>query len=193
MRNLANFLAFQGAWFAAVEGAARGWTWLGPVAVAAIVALHLALVPAAERRRELVYVLGVGLAGGLLDSVLKALGATAYPTSDPVPAWLVPAWIASLWAAFATLPRFSLGWLRGRPVLAAVLGAAGGPLSYYGGTRLGAVAAGEPALLTWGGLALEYALVTPLLLHLAPRPAASAEEAPANSPEVPLDESPQHG
>ncbi len=181
MRNVVNFLAFQAAWFVAVGGAARGSMWIGPAAVAALVALHVALVPPRERLRQLVYVLAAGLIGALLDSLLKALDATAYPTSygadSAWPTWLVPVWIASLWTAFATLPRFSLGWLRGRHVLAAALGAVGGPLSYFAGTRLGAVSVGASSALTWIALAAEYALVTPLLLALAP----ARDEGPAPS------------
>jgi hypothetical protein len=49
-------------------------------------------------------------------------------------------------------------------VLAALLGAVGGPLSYFGGSRLGAVAHADSELFTYGLLALEYAVVTPLLV-----------------------------
>ncbi len=175
MKNLANFLLFQGAWYAAVEGAARGSMWLGPAAVAAIVLVHLMLV--SGWRRELGYVLGVGALGAVLDSGLSALGATLYPTSSGVwsellpgawPEALAPPWIISLWIAFATLPRLWLAWLRKRgAAMAALLGAIGGPLSYFAGTRLGAVAAADPAWWTWIALSLEYAIVTPLLFKWA--------------------------
>jgi hypothetical protein len=180
-RSLLNFALFQLVWFAAVKGAASGAMWLGPAAVVGFLALHLALVPAgAERGRELGYVLAVGLVGSLADSILHVLGATAYPTSHEAwPFLVVPPWIVSLWLAFAMLPRFSLAWLAGRPALGFLLGALGGPLSYLAGTRLGAVGVGESALLTWGALAVEYALVTPLLLHFAPG-ARDPRRAPAS-------------
>ena len=61
----------------------------------------------------------------------------------------------------------------------------GGPLSYFAGTRMGAVAIGESSTLTWSALAAEYAVVTPLLLALAP----GGEEAPAaRSVPTPLEE-----
>jgi len=170
MRNLANFALFQLAWFVAVGGAARGELWAGPFAVGVFLLIHLGMLPSQRSRgAELVYVLAVGAIGALADTALHAIGATAYPTS--VEGWghaLVPPWIISLWVAFALLPRFSLGWLAGKPGLAFLLGAIGGPLSYLGGTRMGAVAAGENELLTWGALSLEYALITPLLLRFAP-------------------------
>ena len=169
MRNAGNFLLFQAVWFTTVWGAAGGRPWIGPIATLAFLGVHLRMLGSRrERRRELAYVLAVGLLGTVADSLLHAVGATAYPSSHQRSsgAW-APLWITSLWLAFATLPRFSLGWLRGRPVLAAALGAVGGPLAYLAGTRLGAVAVGDSPLLTWAALALEYAVATPLLLRFA--------------------------
>ena len=106
MRNVANFLLFQAFWFAAVLGAAAGRVWLGPLAALAVLAAHLWMVgDDRERRRELSYVLAVGLLGTLVDSFLRAIGATAYPTSEGAwPFASVPPWITSLWVAFAMLP-----------------------------------------------------------------------------------------
>jgi len=171
MKNLANFVLFQVAWFACVSAAAHGYMWLGPLVVLVAVTLHLLVIADPEERRwELGYILVVGLVGMLADTGLGLLGATRYPSSEAV--WslaLAPPWITALWVLFATLPHHSLAWLRGRPRLAVVLGAVGGPLSYLGGTRLGAVAVGDQPLLTWGALAIEYAVVTPLLLGLCRR------------------------
>lgn len=169
MKSLFNFLAFQAFWFVAVLGAARGSPWLGLIAVLPLLAVHAFLVPADERRRELAFVVVAGLAGAAVDSVLKAWQVTSYPSTAS--AWahpVVPPFIAGLWIAFATLPRFSLRWLSASPLLAAGLGAVGGPLSYLAGVRIGAVAVGPSPLATWGVLALEYGVLTPLLLRLAP-------------------------
>ncbi len=171
MKNLGNFLLFQAGWFACVSGAAEGRLWLGPLVAFGVVTIHLMVVArAVNRRREAVYIVAVGLLGVLMDTGLNAIGATRYPLSleaDGVP--FAPAWIAALWVLFATLPHHSLSWLAGRPWLAVLLGAVGGPLSYMAGVRMGAVAVGESPLLTWGALAIEYALVTPLLLRYARR------------------------
>jgi hypothetical protein len=168
--SLASFVAFQAFWLVAVGGAARGLPWAGLLALPVLLAVHARLVPADERGRELAFVVAVGVLGAALDSALKALAVTRYPSSEG--GWalpVVPPFIAALWAGFATLPRFSLGWLRGRPVLTALLVALGGPLSYLAGVRMGAVEAGEGPAPAWLALAVEYALVTPLLLRLAPR------------------------
>jgi hypothetical protein len=184
VRNLLNFALFQAAWFVAVSGVARGaGAVVTPLAtVGALVVLHLAFVvrPGA-RRRELRLLACVGLAGTVADSLLLAAGATAYPNvPEGWPGALVPPLISGMWIAFATLLRHSLGWLAGRPLLATVLGAVGGPLSYLAGTRLGAVAVGDQPALTWGLLGAEYAIATPLLPALAHRaPSRGAGAVPA--------------
>ena len=169
MKGLANFALFQVGWFAAVLTASEGHMWLGPLSILAIVALHLAVLVRPEQRGyELRYILAVGVIGALADSGLKLLGLTMYPSSEAV--WTIPTappWIVSLWVLFATLPHHSLSWLQGRWRLAAILGAIGGPLSYSAGLGFGVVGLGEQPIWTLGALALEYALVTPLLLRFA--------------------------
>ncbi|MDF1799620.1 MAG: DUF2878 domain-containing protein [Planctomycetota bacterium] len=187
--KLINFVLFQVVWFAAVEGAAECLLLLGPAVAIAFACIHLRLVDRHERAREFGFLTGVTLLGALLDAGLAAIGATVYPTSGPgspgswpaVLSWLPPAWILSLWLAFACLPRFSLAWLRGRYALAAVLGALGGPLSYLGGVRLGAVALGESPALTLVALGVEYALAMPLILHRAPGLRARSGDAGASA------------
>lgn len=164
MRNVANFLLFQAAWLVAVGGAARGNAWIGPGAVAALAMIYLTQVRAPLR--DALYLALAGLSGTLADSALASLGLIRYPGTGDTLAPLAPPWISALWIAFATLPRFSLAWLAPRPGLAALLGAIGGPLSFFAGARMGAIATGESPASTYAVLALEYALATPALLWL---------------------------
>jgi len=187
VKSLANFALFQTFWFAAVGGAARGQLWVGPVAVAVFVSAHLAMVPRGERRPEAGYLVGVTLVGGLVDTALHAFAVTGFPTSPPGASFtwpqglgpIPPPWILSCWLAFACLPRFSLGWLAGRPTLAALLGAVGGPLSYLAGVRLGATEVPGSTLTTVLVLAVEYAVLTPLMLALVPRSRAGSSSTTA--------------
>jgi len=171
VRSLLQFAAFQGLWFAAVLGAARGQAWLGLLALVPYLALHRFAL--GVDGRGLVRAVLLGLAGAALDGLLATLGLLAYPGTQAAWPLPVPPWIVALWIAFALLPSVSLAWLAPRTRLALLLGALGGPLSALGGVRTGALALGEPAALALGVLALEYALATPLLLKLAPRPAAA--------------------
>ena len=100
----------------------------------------------------------------LLIAVTFACGTAAPLWSDTVPlivplVWhpvATPMWFFALYALLATTLNASLGWLRGRPVLAAVLGAIGGPLAYYAGARIGAITLTGESLavlgILWAGL-----------------------------------------
>jgi hypothetical protein len=165
MKLALNFVLFQLGWFACVLGAAHGLMWLGPLAVLAIVAVHLALSlrPIAELR-----LVAVATALGLLvESLVLAGGWLSYPGGHAL-GILAPYWLVAMWALFATTLNVSMRWLRGRPVLAVILGAIGGPLSYFGGQKLGAVTFIEPvpALVA---LALAWAVAMPLLIRIAAR------------------------
>ena len=167
MRNVANFLLFQAGWFACVLGASDGRLWIGPLATLVVLAVHLAFVARPGRRAvELGTIVAATLVGAALDTGLHSLDVLRYPTSGAWSGPLVPPWIVALWALFATMPAHSLSWLAPRPVLAAVLGAVGGPLSFLAGTRFDVVAPGDVPAWTWIALAVEYALATPLLLRL---------------------------
>jgi len=164
--NLAlNFVAFQLGWFACVLGAANGLPWIGPLVVAGVVGLHLrrARRPLPELQL-LLWAMALGL---LLDSLLLASGWLRYPSGLWLPG-LAPYWIVAMWGLFATTLNLSLGWLRGRPVLAILLGAVGGPLSYLAGEKLGGIelVTRIPAL---AALAVAWAIAMPLLAWLAGR------------------------
>lgn len=160
-----NFVLFQLGWFACVLGAANGKPWLGPVVVASAVALHM--VRARRPLPELRLVLYAMLLGLVVDSLLMATGWLRYPSGLWLPG-LAPYWIVAMWGLFATTLNLSLAWLRGRPLLAAVMGAVGGPLSYLAGERLGGIEllAAAPALVA---LALAWAVAMPTLAWLALR------------------------
>jgi hypothetical protein len=134
-RMVVNIVAFQAGWFAAVLGAAYGYSWLGPVTVTMVLAWHLSQSP--RRFVEVIVALATGAFGFLFDSALIALGDLS-PVRDWMPAPLSPLWMIFLWVNFATLLNVSLQWLQGRYLLAALFGAVGGPVAYYAGAQMGA-------------------------------------------------------
>ncbi|MGK2926041.1 MAG: DUF2878 domain-containing protein, partial [Lysobacterales bacterium] len=169
--NLAvNFVAFQLGWFACVLGAANGLPWAGPLVVLAVVTLHLAR---ARRPLPELRLIGLAMALGLLvDSLLLATGWLSYPSGLWLPGpWqsnLAPYWIVAMWALFATTLNLSMGWLRGRPLLAALMGAVGGPLSYLAGEKLGGIELTAP-VAALSALAFAWAVAMPLLMWAAAR------------------------
>ena len=165
LRLVLNVIAFQFGWFACVLGAAHDQPWLGSAVVAVLVAVHLATAvrPALEAR----LVAAALVIGVVWETLLLACGWIEYPTGV-VLAGVAPLWIVMLWALFAITLNSSLGWLKGRLLVAAVFGAVGGPLAYWGGVRLGALVFIEP-LFAVIALAVGWAVLTPLLVVLAQR------------------------
>jgi len=161
----ANVVLFQVGWFACVLGAARGMAWVGPAAVAAIVAWHLARAGRAAPEAGLVAV--AMLVGAAFDTLLARSGTLEF-RHGMLADRTAPVWMVAMWANFATTLNVSLRWLRGRPWIAALAGAVGGPLAYMAGARLGAVelASAGAAL---AAVAVGWAIVTPLLVRLAAR------------------------
>ena len=165
MQVLINFIAFQFGWFSSVLGAARDMPWLGPVVFLAVAAIHLK--QARRPELELGLVIACGVIGAWFDSLLVATGWVTYP-SGQFSQFMAPYWIITMWMLFATTLNSSMGWLRGRPLLAIVLGGVAGPASYYAGQKLGGIVFVEfwPAI---AALAVGWALVMPFLMILAER------------------------
>ncbi|MEJ8568661.1 DUF2878 domain-containing protein [Elongatibacter sediminis] len=163
--KLLNYGLFQVGWLACVVGAAGGYPQAGVLAVAVIAALHLTL--AARASRELAVLAACALLGGAFDSIVLATGWVIYPNGEWIPG-AAPYWIIAMWVLFGSTLNLSMGWLRGRPWVSALLGAIGAPLSYLGGARLGAMTLVEPvAAMTL--LAVGWAAMLPVLVRLASR------------------------
>jgi hypothetical protein len=165
MQLLVNFIAFQFGWFSSVLGAARDMPWLGPAVFMAVLLLHLK-----QARRpglELGLVVACGIIGTWFDSVLVASGWVTYPSGQFSP-MMAPYWIITMWMLFATTLNRSLGWLRGRLLLATALGGVAGPASYLAGEKLGGIVFVEP-MLAISALAVGWAVLMPVLMLLAER------------------------
>lgn len=159
-----NIIAYQGAWFACVLGAAGGHTMIGVAAALVVVLWHL--YTASHRIAELRLVAITALFGAVFETLLNASGWVRM-SPDLLLGW-TPLWMVALWAAFATTLNVSLRSLRRRYVLSAALGAVGAPLAYYAGARLGALQIVHqlPATLA---ISLGWTLAILLLMRLACR------------------------
>jgi hypothetical protein len=165
MQVLLNFLAFQVGWFSSVLGAAKHMPWIGPLVVIAIAAFHLRQARRPDLEAGLI--VSCGVIGLFFDSLLVSLGWVAYP-SGYFNTSFAPYWIVTMWMLFATTLNLSMGWLKGRPSLAALLGAVAGPLSYLGGQKLGGMQFVEQtnALIF---LSVGWAVMMPIIMTLAER------------------------
>lgn len=159
--NLINLAAFQVAWFCNVLAAAAGMPWLGPAVTAVWVVAHLAFMGPA-RAGEWRVLLFAAVLGYCADSMLVLAGMIVFPQHAQV-GGPSPVWMVALWVGFAATLSRSLGWLRGRFVLAGILGALAGPLSYFAGARLGAIEL-APGLQPVLWIGLEWGVALPLLV-----------------------------
>ena len=163
--KLINFVAFQVGWFACVLSAAHDMPWLGLLLVTVIVALHVQRASRPAHEARLVFL--ASLFGIVFDSLLVASGWVQY-SSGMVLTNIAPYWIIAMWALFATTLNLSMSWLKNRLLLASVLGAIFGPLSYMAGQRLGAIEFIDTSKATIA-LALAWSVAMPLLMHAAGR------------------------
>ena len=161
--GLIYFVISQIGWFACVLGAAHGVPSVGVAVTLAIVIWHLLRVP--RPRYELKMLLAVIAIGGVWESALVDLGLLIYPNGILLP-WTAPYWMLALWALFAITLNTTFNWLKGRPLLAAILGALSGPLSFSAGARLGAVQFHPPHLALLA-LAIGWAMLIPAVLAIA--------------------------
>ncbi|MBD8096288.1 DUF2878 domain-containing protein [Pseudomonas fluorescens] len=159
LKSLANAALFQCGWFACVLGGDSLWLLVG----LAVLLVHLLWISSLTDEGTLI--IGVTLAGTLLDTLLRTLG--VFHFSEPGP--LIPFWLMLLWALLATTLRHCLAWSARPWWRAALLGAVGGPLSYYAGSELAGVQFGYGLGPTMVGLAVLWAMVFPLLAAAATR------------------------
>lgn len=162
MGLLINFVGFQFGWFACVISAANSQPLLGIICAVLVVTLHLYRN---SSNAEFYIILTAMLVGFIWESMLVASGWLHY-INTPSSEIFAPIWLVAMWALFATTINLSMAWLKGRWLLAALLGALFGPLAFVAGEKLGAVEfVNHSAALAV--LALGWACLMPLLLRLA--------------------------
>ncbi len=166
---------FQAAWPACVVGAAFDVAWTGWLVVGALAAWQLQT----SRRHPLDgRIVAICLAVGLtLDTAWIRLGLLEYAMPWPSPDY-APAWIMLLWLALALVINHSMALFKHRLLLIGLLGGIGSPMSYFAGSRFGAVEWLAPAWQVVLATGLSWALLLPALFWLSRR---------SNAPELPAD------
>ena len=157
LKPLVNAVLFQCGWFACVRGGDSRWLL---VAVAAL-AVHLLWISSWSREGQVI--LAVTLLGTLIDTSLRSFGVFHFSLPGP----LIPLWLMVLWALLGTTLRHCLAWSARPWWRASLLGAVGGPLSYYAGSQLAGVSFGYGTAPTVIGLALLWGLLFPVLHWVA--------------------------
>lgn len=159
-----NYAAYQVGWLAAVFGAAAGYGQEGGTLALLLTAGHVVL--ARQRAAELGLVAAATLTGAAVETWQIASGTYA-ALADWSPGGAPPLWLLALWAQFATTFRMSLWTIVRRPLVAAAFGAAGGPIAFLAGARIGAAVLGTPIDMTMLRLAAAWGLALAVLASLA--------------------------
>ncbi len=158
-----NLLLYQALWFACLIGAGRGQPWLGVAVAVLVVGVRLGMTT--DLRRDAILIAASAVIGYVLDSALVFAGLLRFPAHAQL-AGPSPLWMVALWAGFATTLNGSLSVLRGRPIVAAVVGLVGGPLAYIAGEKLSAIEIGSPRGMAFLAIAVEWADALPILIQL---------------------------
>jgi hypothetical protein len=120
--------------------------------------------------REMPLLLALTAVGVLIDSAMAASGLISFRPDEWISLTpLVPVWLICLWLMFATTIYHCLDWLNGRMLLAVLLAAVAGPLSYWAGAGLGAATLPDSPLSTLLAYAVIWAVLLPIALWGAAR------------------------
>jgi len=160
-----NAVLFQIGWFACVLTASNNLAWLGSLAAAAMLIIHL--WRSFDFRTEVITIMLVTAIGTLWDSTLMQTQFYQFSHGILI-AGIAPYWLVALWALFATTLNLSLRWLKHRKVLAAALGFIAGPASYYAGHKLGAIEFSNTTM-TLILTAIGWAVLLPMILTISER------------------------
>jgi hypothetical protein len=168
-----SLAGYQLVWFAAVIGASRGAAWPGIAGMLIYAACQLGV--ARHYKADLSLMAMAIMMGMLLDSSLIHAGLANFAAPWPSTA-MAPAWILALWGAFFLTFTQSLAYLQTRIWLAALLGAAGGPLAYLGAARgWHVVTFASPSWRSFLCLGIGWGLATPALACFARRRSATVQ------------------
>ena len=166
MNALLTFIGYEIVWFAAVIGAGHGLVWPGVTSAATFFAWRMAV--SRTRGSDLGLLVVSFAVGAMLETFWVRTGLIDYSAAWPFAS--APAWLLALWASFGLTIVPLFGWLQARPWLGAVLGAVGGPLSYWAAARGWHAASFPPRpFASLAALALGWAAALPLLTTLARR------------------------
>jgi hypothetical protein len=171
---LVNYTLYQIGWFACVLGGASHRPWTGCLIAMVLVSVHVAL--SVERSLEIRLAVLATTVGAVVEMVQIASGTYRF-TSGTLMDALPPPWLLVMWGQFATTFRFSLRGVMRRPLFAGLFGAAGGPIAFLAGERLGAVTLLPP--LARGLLQLSVSWAIALLAFSAIVRRLGSEDAPS--------------
>ncbi len=163
---LLNLLGFKACWLACIFGAANHQPWIGPLAVAVWCAIHLSRSPFPQREAALILI-GAAI-GASVDVITLTTGFISYHGSHTPTLGFIATFFA-LWVNFGTTLRISFQWSWRKPIIAAAMGALGGPFAYWSGAQAGAIEFPSDMRLALLMIAIQYGVALPIWFAAADR------------------------
>lgn len=150
MNKIVNAVLFQACWFSAVM---HSWS----LAVLPLLCLLFHGLWQERGKHDYSKLALLVAFGFVFDTLMFQAGFFASPTADVASVFGMPLWLMAMWCAFSLTLGSSLNWYVSYPRVFIAVTALAGPLSYWGGMRLGAITI-EPAgfallALEWGFIA----------------------------------------
>ncbi|MDC3251396.1 DUF2878 domain-containing protein [Planctomycetota bacterium] len=160
---LRSLVLYYMGWFGAIVFASRGEPELATAMIGVVVLFGFLKGGLME-----VYLGTLAIMLGLaVENFFLTIGASSYPESSYL-SWsgFVPFWMLLLWPLFMRTLALGecLGWIRGKWVIAALLGGVGGGLAYLGGTKFGALEFPSSQMYSVVTIGLAWAVVFPLTI-----------------------------
>ncbi len=148
---------------ACYQGAMRGMPWLGMVMFAIELAILMPFIIGKQQR--LLLALAIGAIGLVLDTILIVAG--VYFVEDTA-RWILPApicseWVLALWLNFGLVMPNYLTIMKGRHILAAVLGFLYAFMVYGGAAKNGIIALPKYGMTGVIIIAITWAVLMPLM------------------------------
>ena len=156
-----TFLFFQIGWLACVTLGNEAFPY-----IVAYVFIH-SYLSSPHPKKIFAIVLSCTALGYGLDTTLTALGIFHFPDTMYI---FPPLWFLGVWLIFTTLLQFSARWLSRWPIWQLSLWSAiMAPASYFAGSLMTGLVLQQPLWWTLGLIALEWAIVYPLLVKITLR------------------------
>lgn len=156
-------LVFYVGWVICLKEAHLEHSYFGLFLVVAFIIYYL--YHSSCRKADYLLLATVLSLGPLTDVFYSRIGLLQYHSYHSLASWLPPLWVFILWGLFAAnIHLFS--WLNHRKWAAIVMGAVGGPASYFSVIRLGGATplqSLQETLVTIGGI---WAILLPLCIWL---------------------------
>ena len=162
MKKLISIVLLYVSWYVTVAGAAQGLTYPG-LLINGFIAIRY-LYDKQFRSSEMIFLLVTSVIGSLFDCINPYFGFVSFEAVSKV--GMYPVWLISLWVAFNTSYADLFSWLKGKVILAAVIGAVGGPLSFYAGSSLGALHFPDGAMMPLIVNGIEWGFIFPFFVYL---------------------------